>query len=150
MKQIWTWFIVALLVVGLMALAWSQAEQRAPRQRGDWGERAERGQRVDRGGMTGGLPPGAYIRTSEASKEIWDQIGELQIGIHQMTWELSELRSGDADQDQVREKMREIRELNMQMREARQRLQDHIVMPEGMLREIRQRREGGPRGDAEE
>lgn len=141
MKTGWLWLMVALMVVGVMALAWSQAEQQG--ERGQRGERgADRGERGQRGGMMM-LPPGAYLTVTDASTELWRQIGELQVELHTKTWELSMLHSEGAGEEQVEAKVEELRTITMQLRARSGELREYLVMPEGVMRGPR---EGGGAG----
>jgi hypothetical protein len=94
------------------------------------------------GGMMMAVPHGAHVSACDASKAIWEKIGELQTQMHEKSWELFVLRTQDADEEQINAKVEELKGLSEQMRTERENLREHIVFPEG----FQHRRGGGQHG----
>ena len=128
MSKCVTPLMVVVMIAGLMGFAWGQQQGQGGGQGGGQGaaQGAERGQR---GGMVM-LPPGAYVTVNEVSQELWQRIGELQVQLHTKTWELSLLHAQGAGEEQIREKIQELRTLHLEMRERGAQLREHVVIPE--------------------
>lgn len=147
MRQSMTWLMIGLLVLGVMALAWTQGapEPAAKSQCTDCDDDCSGGtQEMRHGQML--VPPGAYINVNEASEAIWQKIGELQSQIHESTWELSVLYTEEDRIVEIREKEAEMRELVDDLRSQRRLLGEHLVFPEGKFQGMREGGRGGGGG----
>ena len=80
---------------------------------------------------TGRLGQGAgargYVKASPEAKAIWHQITRLQTQERARMWELFELRTQDADEEQLKAKAEELRAIHEQIREQREKLAEHWV-----------------------
>ena len=79
----------------------------------------------------GRLGPGGsargYVKASPEAKAIWNQITRLQTQERARMWELFELRTQEADEEQLKAKAEELRAIHEQIREQREKLAEHWV-----------------------
>jgi len=80
-----------------------------------------------RGGGVFGQIEGGYVKTSPEAKAIWDRITPLETQMRGKLWQLFELRTKEADQEQINAKVEEIRQLRQQVGEEQNKLREHWV-----------------------
>ncbi len=145
---------VAALILGLVAIGWTQPAQGPHHGQGPHGQMQAQGPMQcgqmgagpmlgRRGGMMGAGPGmgQGYIETGPEAKRIYDRITRLQTQMRQKVWELSALKTQGAGEEQIAKKQQEIRDLARELQTERQNLRQYVVRPEadqGMHRRGRQ------------